>query len=243
MYQTKVTTDNIFQIKSVSKGSQSKWIKDNYWYKVDNLGKEGLAEWVAYNILECSTLNTYEYANYELCDIKLRGVTKSGCKPKNFISCDDQIRTIYSLIKHSNFFLKLLSASESLERKIALTVELAKNLTGIDITNYLRKVLTLDAIILNQDRHVNNIAIIESNDDYKVCPIFDNGASLGFNVLNQIDEIDIYCENVIPKYYGYTFEDAISLLGYEFKIYRKPVFDFIDTNYDILKDIAEILYY
>lgn len=37
--------------------------------------------------------------------------------------------------------------------------------------------------------------------------------------------------------------DAISLLGYGFKIYRKPAFDFININYDILKDIAEILYY
>lgn len=37
--------------------------------------------------------------------------------------------------------------------------------------------------------------------------------------------------------------DAISLLGYGFKIYRKPVFDFININYDILKDIVEILYY
>lgn len=37
--------------------------------------------------------------------------------------------------------------------------------------------------------------------------------------------------------------DAISLLGYGFKIYGKPVFDFININYDSLKNIVEILYY
>lgn len=52
--------------------------------------------------------------------------------------------------------------------------------TGIsyaDIKNYLSTIVRLDAILLNEDRHFNNIAFIKNNGDYRFCPIFDNGLS------------------------------------------------------------------
>jgi hypothetical protein len=38
------------------------------------------------------------------------------------------------------------------------------------------------ALFLNDDRHLNNIAVIEQNGKFKYCPIFDNGAGLLSNV-------------------------------------------------------------
>ncbi len=40
----------------------------------------------------------------------------------------------------------------------------------------------------NDDRHLNNIAVIEHNGEYSYCPIFDNGAGLLLNTrLSQMD--------------------------------------------------------
>ena len=44
---------------------------------------------------------------------------------------------------------------------------------------YLTKLLTIDALFLNEDRHTHNIAVLLDPDgDYHYCPVFDNGASL-----------------------------------------------------------------
>ena len=36
----------------------------------------------------------------------------------------------------------------------------------------------IDSLFLNDDRHLNNIAVLEEKGKYKYCPIFDNGAGL-----------------------------------------------------------------
>lgn len=36
----------------------------------------------------------------------------------------------------------------------------------------------IDSLFLNDDRHLNNIAVLKENDKYDYCPIFDNGAGL-----------------------------------------------------------------
>ena len=40
----------------------------------------------------------------------------------------------------------------------------------------------IDSLVLNDDRHLNNIAVIEENGQYDYCPIFDQGAGLLSNV-------------------------------------------------------------
>ena len=50
----------------------------------------------------------------------------------------------------------------------------------LNITSMLQIILYLDLLILNRDRHLNNIGIIVdvSNGRYRTAPIFDNGLSL-----------------------------------------------------------------
>lgn len=40
----------------------------------------------------------------------------------------------------------------------------------------------MDALFLNDDRHSNNIAVLECDGKYDYCPIFDNGAGLLSNI-------------------------------------------------------------
>lgn len=50
---------------------------------------------------------------------------------------------------------------------------------GIDITEYLVSTLYFDKLILNEDRHLNNLGIIRKADgSYRQAPIFDNGLGL-----------------------------------------------------------------
>lgn len=55
-----------------------------------------------------------------------------------------------------------------------------KKETKLDITEYLRKIVTIDYFILNEDRHLNNICFLfnEKNNTYSLSPIFDNGLGL-----------------------------------------------------------------
>ena len=47
----------------------------------------------------------------------------------------------------------------------------------------------IDSLILNDDRHLNNIAVIREGSKYDYCPVFDNGADLLSNM--QILRTDI----------------------------------------------------
>ena len=50
---------------------------------------------------------------------------------------------------------------------------------GMKVGVYMNKLLMIDALFLNEDRHTHNIAVLmNGKGDYAYCPIFDNGAGL-----------------------------------------------------------------
>jgi len=56
-------------------------------------------------------------------------------------------------------------------------------------SQYLTLLFEVGALFCNDDRHLNNIAVIEHNGKYNYCPIFDNGAGLLSNT--QLSQMDI----------------------------------------------------
>ena len=68
--------------------------------------------------------------------------------------------------------------------------EVTAELTGLErFPQYLTLLFELDALFCNDDRHLNNIAVIERRGRYDYCPIFDNGAGLLSNT--QLSPMDI----------------------------------------------------
>ena len=67
-----------------------------------------------------------------------------------------------------------------MEGYIEYTIDFFKKYLDLDIKKYLKNIFTLDYIILNEDRHFNNLAVISdtNNNKYLTAPIFDNGKSL-----------------------------------------------------------------
>lgn len=59
-------------------------------------------------------------------------------------------------------------------------VEQAERMTGMyEFGTYLSRLLTIDALFLNEDRHMHNIAVLcDETGGYHYCLVFDNGSSL-----------------------------------------------------------------
>lgn len=165
-----------------SKGNQLKWEKDGIWYKADYTGYEGLAEYVISRLLGYSNLSDSEYVRYEIEEIKYRNQVFTGVKSRDMLSDDWQIITLERLFKNQ-FNQSLYTAIWSIfdvEERMAFLCRQTERLTGIkNFGQYMTKLLTIDALFKNEDRHTHNIAILmNAKGEYRLCPIFDNGAAL-----------------------------------------------------------------
>ena len=176
MLRIELDSNYIIQDSGTSEGTQIKYKKDGYWYKLDRDGKEGLVEYLASKLLSFSDLEKNDYIEYE--QVIING--KSGCRSADYLKDGESFITIYRLYynEFGKNLAEVLARFDSMEERIEHTLSFVKKTTGLDMRDYLAKIITLDRIILNEDRHVNNLAIIGADNGYRVAPIFDNGRSL-----------------------------------------------------------------
>lgn len=176
MFREYLSEDNIVLIDGTSEGTQVKYRKGDYWYKEDNRGREGLAEYLVSHFLTFTDLRPEEYILYEQGYIN----EKRGCRSKNFLKENESLVTFYRLY-YSEFggnLAERLAKISTMEERIAFALKMIRSLTGLDVTDYLKKIFMLDMIVLNEDRHVNNLAVIFDGTEFRPAPIFDNGVSL-----------------------------------------------------------------
>ncbi len=84
-------------------------------------------------------------------------------------------------------------------------------LLTIDCRAYLSRILSLDVLILNTDRHFNNLGFIlnDKTNTIREAPIFDNGSSL-LSDWNRFSNFDSIQEN-IEKVYGQPFSSNLGM--------------------------------
>lgn len=180
-----------------SKGNQEKWRDETAgcWYKLDQFGYEALAETAISALLEQSGLESdtpFTFVRYQMTRIHVHGRDRTGCVSKNFLSPGQSLITLNRLLTS---FLGMplrqkLARLPSDKRRIAFLGEAAAEYTGLkEFPRYLTLLFEVDALFCNDDRHLNNIAVIEQDGRYGYCPIFDNGAGLLSNT--QISPMDI----------------------------------------------------
>lgn len=159
-----------------SKGNQLKMCLDGYWYKADFLGYEGAAEFASSALLN---MTDYAHVDYELCDIEYNDRCYHGCKSKDFLKNTElEIVSIERLFKQEYGAIRHQDSKNSLRDKIKYFVDDTIKITELDdFGAYLTRLLEWDALILNEDRHFKNIAVLRGKDGYTYCPIFDNGAA------------------------------------------------------------------
>lgn len=186
-----------------SKGNQEKWCDDNIWYKLDQFGYEALAEAVTSEILEKSNIESdtpFKFVRYSIEKVNVHNAERVACTSPNFLKQGEAIITLNKLLS-SNIKVSLtekLSRLTSDKKRIQYLVDATKEVTGLaDFDKYLTLLFEIDSLIMNDDRHLNNIAVIEKNGKFDYCPIFDNGAGLLSNT--QIYRMDIEPKGIMKS--------------------------------------------
>lgn len=149
-----VTDNNSYVCDSSSKGNQSKW-------------KIGLASCIEY----------FNYVEYNLCSIIYKGIQYDDCcYSKNFLKEDSAVYSLYRLFEMRNMDIEKELKNLSTDSSI-LKIQNILNLDNRTVED-IGRMLLFDAIILNEDRHFNNICFISTEGGLTLSPVFDNGGSL-----------------------------------------------------------------
>jgi hypothetical protein len=105
----------------------------------------------------------------------------NACKSADFTQ-GWQLITLERLFQQSYGYglNKIIYSTEDHTDRLRVLTEQVERLTGIsDFGKYMSKVLTIDALFLNEDRHTHNLAVLTKDmKEYRLAPIFDNGAGL-----------------------------------------------------------------
>ena len=171
-----LSAEAMVMISGSSIGTQPKYYENGWWYKANQNGYEALAEYLSGIVLACS--NVSEYVTYELCTINGR----PGCRSRSFLTPAEtfiSFQRLYDMYHGGALSERILMLSGP-EERIAYVTDFVLEYTGVDCRDYISKTLSLDCLILNTDRHFNNLGIIADRESGKCrcAPIFDNGDSL-----------------------------------------------------------------
>lgn len=171
-----------------SKGNQEKWNENGQWYKLDQFGYEALAECLTSAILERSSIETdtpFSFVRYRMARMNVHGRDRVGCVSRNFLAPGESIITLSHLFKRTmdRPLREVLSGLSSDKKRIAYLAEKTAEITGLEqFPQYLSLLFEVDGLVLNDDRHLNNIAVLSRCGSFDYCPIFDNGAGFLSNL-------------------------------------------------------------
>ncbi len=240
MFQEKVEEEYIVTQAGTSEGTQIKYKKGDYWYKKDNRGKEGLAEYLVSKLLTFSGMEQTDYVLYEQGYIN--GIP--GCRSKNFLGEGEELVTIYRL--YYNEFGKdlsqVLAGMDKMEERIEYVLRFVKESCDLDIRDYLKKVIMLDMIVLNEDRHLNNLAVMFKEEHFVCAPIFDNGVSLltANQSVNWKFPVEENVKRVIARPFSGSHEKMYEYLGKGFTLDCQSVRRWLDEEpYSREKEVLE----
>jgi hypothetical protein len=169
-------------VSTSSKGDQSKWRIGNKWVKQNARGYEGQAEVLASMVLQCSTLDPSKYVTYKPCLIQLPdGEQFEGCYSLDFRGTKQEV-TLERLFEANYSSTDPITNNKSLSTvdKFQQLISQIQQFTGLDVGHDIAQLFAFDALILNEDRHTNNILFLydPKQKTWALAPFFDNGLSL-----------------------------------------------------------------
>ena len=197
-----------------SKGNQEKWLDGDRWYKLDQFGYEALAETFTSLLLEHSSIEAdtpFRFTRYRMERLLVHGRERTGCSSENFLEPERSIVTLSHLFKQYlgaplSGTLERLSSDKKRAQYLA---ETTAEITGLKLfPQYLTLLFEIDALVLNDDRHLNNIAVISQNGTFHYCPIFDQGAGLLSDV--QTAPMDIAPKGLIAEVKARPFKTTFN---------------------------------
>lgn len=244
--------------RNSSKGNQLKWFENDKWYKADYLGYESLSEYLVSRLLEKT--NTPGVVRYTPAMLSFEGKSYLGCVSPNFLREGEELISLEKLFrKYRNISLsKKIAEMEDVEERIGYVVEEVQSITGLlDFGKYLCRLLEIDAFFLNEDRHMNNIALrYRAGNGFRECPVFDNGAALlsDVKILYPLDkDIEECMKEIEAKPFSRDFDEqmdaAEELYGQQLRLHftKKDVTDAVSevSGYytdDVLARVEEVIF-
>lgn len=228
----KVSTDTMCRAearedRTSSKGNQNKWCIGKNWYKADGLGYEALAEVLVSGLLAKTNVDYFVQYAYE--PLEQEGMSFRGCRSGDFMTEEDDklvsVERLFQTFEGESASRAVLKYDET-EDRIRYVVERTEQFTGLrNFGNYMRKVLTVDALFLNEDRHFHNLAVIRKKDGtYRECPVFDQGAALFSDTTGDYPlnlELERCYEKIQAKPFSTSFDrqlDACESLYRDFRM-------------------------
>lgn len=216
-----------------SKGNQEKWYdkETNAWYKLDRIGFEALSEAVASEILrKYSNIEKelgYQIVPYHIDSVEVHKAKRNASISPNFLKEGQSIQTAYHILKRvlGPDYQKVLADEKTIPNRLKKIVDTIETISGLqNFGQYLTLLFEVDALIANEDRHLNNIAIIEENGTYQYCPLFDNGE--GFMLDNVKYPFDVETKGLMKHLrakpfqcrFGTLLSAARELYGTQLKI-------------------------
>lgn len=210
-------------------GAQPKWVsKASAWLKKDYVGGEAITETLV-SLFLTSCLNVRElearYVGYcVFCPQDDTCLSRSFLKEgESFIPLYDAIRALKP--KEQEFM--------DFEGKLEYIDSVYEGVLGYSCKRWLLKVLTLDVMFRNTDRHLSNLGFIaDRQDNLRIAPVFDNGLALGvsegayYDLANTITGIGFrikpygltvgYLEKYInPSYFAFSVVKLVKYLKME----------------------------
>ena len=166
-----------------SKGNQEKWYDapSDRWYKLDTGAFEALSETIASVILSHSNLSDLGFSAvpYQIEKVRVHRREQIACVSPNFLHPGEEIVTLAHLLKAElgADYQRIFHSRSSIPLRMQILVEQVEQITGLTrFGAYLTLLFEYDALILNDDRHLNNIAVLYTPTGYRYCPLFDHGA-------------------------------------------------------------------
>lgn len=197
----KVLTRNKI-METSSKGNQEKWFENNRWYKLDNFGYEALSESIISTLISKTNLHSYgfSYVSYKMEKIEVHNHKRTACSSENFLKPTQNLITLSKLFKQylGPDWQNKTNKDKDLESRLKWIVEQTQEITKLDkIGEYLSLLFKLDMLFANEDRHLNNIALLQEGNTFNYCPFFDFGAGLLSNIRDY--PLDIMPETLLQQ--------------------------------------------
>ena len=230
MFDITISKDYLVDTEGTSDGTQLKFFKDGYWYKENNEGQEGKVEYLVSKLLTFSDLPKIDYVIYEECRINGR----DGCRSKTFLKQNESFITLermYGNVVGEPLFEKL-KQFKSIDKSVTYVLKFFKDIIDVDLTDYFKKVITLDYFTLNEDRHFHNLGIIFDEKYYRHAPIFDNGKSLlNCNLsVNRDFPIEENVKRVVARPFSGSHKAMFDYFGQGFKLNFDKAIDWLQTE-------------
>lgn len=206
--------ENVVIKQITSRGNQEKYYDYNSktLYKIDKHGYQSIAE-VLVSTLEMF-IKDIDFVDYSLVKYKdgyacaCRSYLKEGEMDISFQKLLGKYYSNYEIAKYFNRF-----SVDSLE----FLVEGIHKASGLDIRDYLATMIYLDAIVLNEDRHYDNMVLIYDGKNYRPSPYFDFGGSLLSNTIYYPVGLsaDVGMSLAKAKPFSQSFEEQTKLFNRE----------------------------